>query len=448
MASVESLRTRIEELCTAVKHHEEIIHGLEKAKSEARGHLNRILDPLTQCPLEISSEIFILCLPSTPSFNPLIFLRVCRSWRDIALATPSLWAALRVECPCRESSQKALDPWFGRAAGLPLSLTISGSLQGDQVVPALVKRHAHRLQNLHLNLLCGEELEAITMPFVSLKSLAISQGRPIKNAPQRYLSSSSRDEHDYYSYDPFECVQMLCAAPNLVECTFEGIQHEVDRSYSIFNSMRDTWSTHLCLKHLLLGTEGSDSSTAEILNHLALPALETLAMKFFSITVPDFLAFLTRSSPPLRSLKLPVHPYVNWETVDAESLFQLIPSLTHLELTFARYDLGEEPFESLVIHPLRGNSLPNLSSLTIRGRYSPNHLEFKKLVDALAARRAFVDSKLSSFAFLYSMSAKEEEYRQGVSGQWHTGELEEDVLLTLQALSADGMEIHVGRQPH
>ncbi|KAJ7197382.1 hypothetical protein GGX14DRAFT_305458, partial [Mycena pura] len=48
-------------------------------------------------PLEISSDIFKLCVgfgACRPDYNslPVLFLRICRLWGNIALSTPSLWA--------------------------------------------------------------------------------------------------------------------------------------------------------------------------------------------------------------------------------------------------------------------------------------------------------------------------------------------------------------------
>ncbi|KAJ7860505.1 hypothetical protein B0H13DRAFT_1550229, partial [Mycena leptocephala] len=71
---------------------------LKKKQKDIRNQLNGILDPMTRLPLEISSNIFVRCLPdrldrcvASPDVAPMLLLDVCRSWRKIALSTPSLW---------------------------------------------------------------------------------------------------------------------------------------------------------------------------------------------------------------------------------------------------------------------------------------------------------------------------------------------------------------------
>ncbi|KAJ7170891.1 hypothetical protein C8R43DRAFT_981451 [Mycena crocata] len=51
-------------------------------------------------PAEVTSEIFIHCVPSVssppskpkPSVAPLLLTGICRQWRNIALTTPRLWS--------------------------------------------------------------------------------------------------------------------------------------------------------------------------------------------------------------------------------------------------------------------------------------------------------------------------------------------------------------------
>ncbi|KAJ6483010.1 hypothetical protein DFH09DRAFT_1107161 [Mycena vulgaris] len=67
-------------------------------KSAAQAQLNAILDPVARLPLEISSDIFLKCLPSRPAPGahhiPMLFLNVCNSWMDIVVSTAQLWATI------------------------------------------------------------------------------------------------------------------------------------------------------------------------------------------------------------------------------------------------------------------------------------------------------------------------------------------------------------------
>jgi hypothetical protein len=450
MESVEDLRVRLEEISSAMEHHEAAIRDLAKTKSDIHGRLNTIRDPITRLPLEISSSIFILCLSSTtsssPSEAPLLFLRVCHSWNAITRSVPALWATLHIKSPRRNGFPILFDAWLNRAQGLLLSLSIRGSLEGDQFVAGLVKRHASRWQNLELHLLSGDELKEITTPFVSLKSLTIAQGTD--SGPERY--SSGGDNH--YSRSPIECVQMICAAPNLVECTFIDISYKVD-----FYHSPPGQGTHLHLKHLHLGLEGyhasrsyNSHSPAVILPLLTLPALETLFMPRFDIGQPDFVAFLTRSSPPLRSLRLFISTYNGWQSTRVvENAFRLLPNLTDLDLSFAEHteETQVTAFSRslVIIHSLRDLTLlPNLRNLTSR-RYTPDRSDYEKLVEVLVARSSS-PSKMHSFRFLWTPKIKSvsEQQRERLRGNLRREFPDAHIIQAMQALVADGMEIHIG----
>ncbi|KAJ7064212.1 hypothetical protein C8F01DRAFT_918697, partial [Mycena amicta] len=88
-------------------------------------------------PNEITSEIFISCLPehgrvrATATEAPLSLLHVCRLWRNIAVAIPKLWCSLDVTLACAggrdthiKTEKQLILPWFTRAGNRPLSLTI------------------------------------------------------------------------------------------------------------------------------------------------------------------------------------------------------------------------------------------------------------------------------------------------------------------------------------
>ncbi|KAJ6554425.1 hypothetical protein B0H19DRAFT_868891, partial [Mycena capillaripes] len=52
--------------------------------------------PILTLPTEITVEIFTHCLPDEPCVPrtdtaPLLLGRICRTWREISLATPELW---------------------------------------------------------------------------------------------------------------------------------------------------------------------------------------------------------------------------------------------------------------------------------------------------------------------------------------------------------------------
>ncbi|KAJ7849541.1 hypothetical protein B0H14DRAFT_2237116, partial [Mycena olivaceomarginata] len=70
-------------------HHQKILRDLQT-------QLNGMIDPIASLPFEISSDIFMRCLPlgerrRSKNDAPFSLRNVCRSWANIALSTPSLW---------------------------------------------------------------------------------------------------------------------------------------------------------------------------------------------------------------------------------------------------------------------------------------------------------------------------------------------------------------------
>ncbi|KAJ7472189.1 hypothetical protein FB451DRAFT_1036791, partial [Mycena latifolia] len=93
--SVPELQARLDEVSADIDRQKEVLRKLECSKSGLQSQINAVHDPVAKLPLEISSEIFILCLPFPPKpggrHPPMLFLSICHAWKDIALSTPALW---------------------------------------------------------------------------------------------------------------------------------------------------------------------------------------------------------------------------------------------------------------------------------------------------------------------------------------------------------------------
>ncbi|KAF7346014.1 F-box domain-containing protein [Mycena sanguinolenta] len=78
------------------------ISALERKQAEVQGKLTAIVYPVLFLPPEITSRIFVECLPeqhggaasALPGCAPVLLMRVCRRWKDIALSTPRLWSSM------------------------------------------------------------------------------------------------------------------------------------------------------------------------------------------------------------------------------------------------------------------------------------------------------------------------------------------------------------------
>ncbi|KAJ7487380.1 hypothetical protein B0H11DRAFT_2015430 [Mycena galericulata] len=404
--STANLRARIDALSSAIDRQNQVLRDLENERSSVRSELNLILDPMARLPLEISSDIFMHCLPSAPGPDPrsvpMVLLAVCHSWTNMALSTPSLWSTFHVECRPAQFG-KILKAWLGRAQNAPLSLTFHVSL--DQDVRVLLKQYADQVENLELRIGSEEELQQIIVPFPSLKTLTVVGFDP----------TTHRSDDVGLLLCGMECVKLLRAAPALMECDLLNLRYRLPRA-SNSELVTLPFLRRLCLAKI--GLVGLDDG-AGLLEYLTLPTLHSLLTAGYDAHGINFKAFLTRSSPPLRTLYL---------TTTAEdsgaSYFGLVPGLTDLDMLTYLYD-------NFFVENLTrvDDFLPNLHNLTIRCP-SPfsERSRFENVITMLSARRG---SPLQSFRLLF----------QGI-----VDAPDADIILAFRQLAERGLQIHIGRK--
>ncbi|KAJ7124596.1 hypothetical protein C8R43DRAFT_36920 [Mycena crocata] len=465
-----------------------LVKDLETMKSELQIALNSIQDPIAQLPLEISSQILWFCLSDVPeplpNRLPETFLRVSHAWSTIALATPSLWSAIRVDARRGLDFGKIMDVWFTRAGTRPLSVSLRGTV--DTLHPDirdLLHENVPQVQTLELYLQ-PTDLAQIHAPFPSLKRLTIGRA----NTPGYSIF-----------HDVGVCIAVLHAAPALREYIIEGYYLSADPPLL---SSPSASHSHTALRHLWLTRDraGDDAdSSADLLRHIALPALESLWISAFDITPDDFLDFLARSSsPPLQALRIHISRHAHsasaaaaWSPSSVERLCRTVPTLTSLAIRFApRLKATAEHFPILEVlssaspneisssgspNELEPGLLPNLRTLSLRaalGNLDP--AGYSGLVRLLTARR----SRLRTFRLeihappktkIQAPSKNKNRRRATVasrgssndasstSSQTSSGRSSDDVsghgpdagtIAALRELVADGMDIHIGPEQH
>ncbi|KAJ7174142.1 hypothetical protein C8R43DRAFT_636411 [Mycena crocata] len=153
--------------------------------------------PHTKLPPELLAEIFLFCsaapvsLPPTPYEPLLVITQVSRTWRELALQVPELWASITVSFTREDTDIQRItsiaEEWIARS-GPAYPLSITAECNGAYAVTAcenpepvsafipMVITHAHRLQHIDLAFPIAALLPLFGLPagaFSFLETLAL-----------------------------------------------------------------------------------------------------------------------------------------------------------------------------------------------------------------------------------------------------------------------------------
>ncbi|KAF7333503.1 hypothetical protein MVEN_02366500 [Mycena venus] len=278
--TIEELQTLIDKLSADIDLQKEVLKQLERTKSTAQRELNAIRDPVARFPLEISSEIFLQCLPPFPpapasQSAPRLFMSICNAWADIALSTPALWTSIHLG----SRGARILEVWLRRARNCDLSLSFHRNL--DPSITTILREYAGQVKKLDL---CDRNLDGFALeglgPFARLQTLKVS--------------AALNEDYEFEAFSFPKLVGLLRLAPNLMECILENVHVNVY-----------TPEEKVILPHLRSFKFGDSDSINrhnmgddDILHYLSLPALDTLTLPVDTISSEDLTLFLKRSSPP------------------------------------------------------------------------------------------------------------------------------------------------------
>ncbi|KAF7375581.1 F-box domain-containing protein [Mycena sanguinolenta] len=409
--TVEELRAHIATIDSEIQLQRKLLEKLERDKSLAQRQLNVALDPVARLPLEISSQIFLHALPTSPSEEqdvPTVLLRICHAWTDIALDTPPLWTTFCIHFPCSDHFAEVLPIWFRRARNFPLSVSIflcGPSSNWNHCVSDELWRHGGQLK--HLEILDNDGLDpddgldlfgdttSVSLPFLQTLTIRCQREQRV------YLAS--------------RILQLLRGAPNIAEIIFDQVRTQ--------NNLHSEILVLPTLRRLI--HRKFTSINDYIFHYLALPALESFSLRTPWITGDGLVAFFERSAPPLWDWDLTrgwqpdgIQPF------HLHKCLRLIPTLTRFTLREPDSNAVAELFAALAESP---SLLANLHNLTIQIRNtSANRITnpwWRNLVRALSTRPV---------EQLYIVPVE-------VSPPM-------DVLTSLQELAAAGAKMHVGTE--
>ncbi|KAJ7268507.1 hypothetical protein C8J57DRAFT_346027 [Mycena rebaudengoi] len=202
---------RLRQMLDAVADTHSGLAAKSAAKHAALHPYLALLSPIRAMPVEILQNIFIACLPTThnaiihASEPPLLFGRVCSTWRTVSFATAELWSSVHVVVPCDTSDPglfltpvtlndtqteslsrrcEGFKAWLTRSGNCPLSVSLFVSFRCHALTRPFVEAllpHSRRWKALNfqrvpleLSPLCSLTSNDVPM----LESLGIADGVP------------------------------------------------------------------------------------------------------------------------------------------------------------------------------------------------------------------------------------------------------------------------------
>ncbi|KAJ7267506.1 hypothetical protein C8J57DRAFT_1327903 [Mycena rebaudengoi] len=408
-----------------------------------------IVYPVLTLPSEVVSEIFIRlnddarARPSAAQ-APLLLCNICSLWRTVAIRTPALWSSLELSFKFSLFGTAFLDLlelWLSRSGSHPLSLslsydeyTASNRRQRINQLVQVLMQHSPQWEDVELKLPWITEFHQFKGNFPLLNSLAVSHPRPPpSNCPPVTAFADATPRlarvqlavgcglHPVVlpwprlrvlrceSLHVEDCVRLLLQTKQVVEVTLyltEAPARNSDPGPFVLSSLR-----HL---HLL-----REERHLDLLEHLTLPALETLSISFEHHDIPRFISFLSRSSCALQQIIFDA-----WRFNEGELLqcFAAMPALTELKLWRPQY--FTDAFLSQLADP--ATLLPMLRSLELHHVY-PIQFTMPALVGMLVSRRKAPIPLQNFRTVLHKASTV----------------TDPESVLRLQVLVASGMNIHI-----
>ncbi|KAF7353442.1 F-box domain-containing protein [Mycena sanguinolenta] len=385
-------------------HWAQDISATVKGPREIQAPIDEVAYSVHSIPPEIMSHIFIGCLPNDgevrPSSRcaPLLLMRVCRRWKDIALSTCQLWSSLDIDCIVaerrpwfRRGTLRGMETWFSRAHTLPLSLKIEYSKKSSQNpediseleplsdLSALLPRAGRLTFGLHM--MDWPMLVPAATPLLQLRSLTAllwdaDLEYVIKNAPRLAELSWMRGLDRTLEFCPFASdtlTKLDIVSTGFSTAQFIGVlQHLPKLSHlACYVTPRDAGAcTPLSFPNLrTLGLRRDFSGSAYSIDALALVTLPCLFhLEYDSWSNPNvLLPFLSRSECVIRELGCQILPI---GTTAAEVRRKLGPFL-HIEKLVVEMQLRH-------------------IRLTYWSTYVP--IDYRLVVDFVRRRQAAVDA--------------------------------------------------------
>ncbi|KAG2345911.1 hypothetical protein BDR05DRAFT_1012179 [Suillus weaverae] len=300
-------------------------------------NLHEGLEPaISRLPAELLSEIFMHTLPPFDELlrpsklrSPMLLIRICRRWREVAVGTPSLWCRLFsgfMSSHRRRRQREAFcyNTWLQRSQGHPLSLALTCL---PDPLTGLLQPYTNQISSLRI-VYCAATRDLLLNDLPALQVLTMD-GRI--SGFERSAVARSILNHSFtlrslkvsglvfylVDFDPFKnsrwphlthvditirqqniLLRLLQQAPNLSSAKISISPEYMQRPLPVEPC------THTKHQFLHIHCFRTLSSLPYLLDDLSLPSLRKFmaGSAWFEWPHEEFKAFLARSRCPLESL--------------------------------------------------------------------------------------------------------------------------------------------------
>ncbi|KAJ7615668.1 hypothetical protein DFH06DRAFT_1239754 [Mycena polygramma] len=352
---------------TAFSQHEDLPshlvtrhEDLERKMSSLRIHSA----PHDKLPPEIMAEVFLFC-STTPVVLPpkadeplLALTQICRTWRELALNVPELWASISVTFTEEQSDVERMadfsQQWLARAGKTyPLSITAectgtyaNTACEDPDVVATFVPMvisHAHRLRHFDLAFPIAALLPIFELPHGAFPCLETMNLRPLL-----LFDDMTAPETGYAAWHwPATCAA-FDSAPRMRQVTFNPLP--LFKLAELEIAMEDIMDR---------AVDGSNvGSHPFFAPTFSLPwsQLSIISFTFTALTAEAWYTVLTQC-PKLEHFEAAIKPSLSNEDDSTGNMIQL-DSLTHLSIS-AFSGGGEDLIDRLIA--------PQLNLLVLMG---------------------------------------------------------------------------------
>jgi hypothetical protein len=313
-------RSRLVDLAAQILDLERSLSALRVEQTLAQGRLDAYKYPILTLPNEIASEIFIHFLPIYPApppltgiHSPTFLTRICRTWREIALATPELWRSIDIRVmPFRYRERDISEAWANRSKTCPLSINIDDDSNVGPTILAGIIPHRARWEHLRLRV-PSHSLAAMNGPIPLLRHLDLDI--------MDFDDSASAD-NDVITFHGVPLLRTVIVQGGYVlsrvtlpwdQLTSLTLRYlEPSESAPILQQARNLVHCDLQFWNI----SGSDDYHGP---DIVLPYLETLILDSFSVRKPATDFIHTFMVPALRTLELPENLFGPYPVVSLES---------------------------------------------------------------------------------------------------------------------------------